>query len=161
MKILIAPDSFKGSLSAAEVCDIISESLSDIDGIETVSLPLSDGGEGFGNCCCDCCKGDIIYDRFSDIYGNTISAPVYFCKDIAVLNVLVPVFCRRNEMLWTLLLSAQASRLVLLTKKDTENSSSVWEEAECATAAQERLRLWGRHFMIITTRLSPFPQAKI
>ncbi len=100
MKILIAPDSFKGSLSAKEVCDIISRSISDIDGVETVSLPLSDGGEGFGNCCCDCCKGDIIYDRFSDIYGNTISAPVYFCKDIAVIECASACFLqeKRNVM---------------------------------------------------------------
>lgn len=97
MKILIAPDSFKGSLSAGEVCKIISESLNETDGVETISLPLSDGGEGFGKCCCDCCNGDIIYDRFFDIYGNTISAPVYFCNDTAVIECASACFLQEKR----------------------------------------------------------------
>lgn len=100
MKILIAPDSFKGSLSAGEVCEIISDSLSEINGIETVSLPLSDGGEGFGKCCCDCCKGNTLYNNFSDIYNNTISAPVYFCNDKAIIECASACFLqeKRNVM---------------------------------------------------------------
>lgn len=100
MKILIAPDSFKGSLSAGEVCKIISDSLSEINGVETFSLPLSDGGEGFGKCCCDCCNGDTLYGNFSDIYNNTISAPVYFCNDKAIIECASACFLqeKRNVM---------------------------------------------------------------
>lgn len=100
MKILIAPDSFKGSLSAGEVCKIISESLKEMSGVETVAMPLSDGGEGFGKCCCDCCKGEVVYDKFYDIYGNIISAPIYFCKDIAVIECASACFLqeKRNVM---------------------------------------------------------------
>lgn len=47
MKILIAPDKFKGSLTANEVCDIVSEAiLSKNPNAETIKLPMADGGEG-------------------------------------------------------------------------------------------------------------------
>lgn len=46
-KIIIAPDSFKGTLSAVEVCEIISSALSDISPErDCVCIPMSDGGEG-------------------------------------------------------------------------------------------------------------------
>lgn len=47
MKILIAPDKFKGSLSAEEVCELIAYALRQLDpscGLD--SIPLADGGEG-------------------------------------------------------------------------------------------------------------------
>lgn len=47
MKILVAPDKFKGSLSAEEVCEAIRDGLLSSDkSIEVISLPLADGGEG-------------------------------------------------------------------------------------------------------------------
>lgn len=45
--ILLAPDSFKGSLSAPEFCRIATTAINAIDpGIRVTSLPLADGGEG-------------------------------------------------------------------------------------------------------------------
>lgn len=47
MKIIFAPDSFKGSLSAGKVCELLEkEARRAFPGCETVSLPVSDGGEG-------------------------------------------------------------------------------------------------------------------
>ena len=47
MRILFAPDSFKGSLSAGAVCALLEEQAGLIfPGCETVSLPMADGGEG-------------------------------------------------------------------------------------------------------------------
>ena len=47
MKFLFAPDSFKGSLSALESCDILERVTARIfPGTETVSVPVADGGEG-------------------------------------------------------------------------------------------------------------------
>jgi len=46
-KVLIAPDKFKGSLSASEVCDSIALGISKYDDrIDIIKLPLADGGEG-------------------------------------------------------------------------------------------------------------------
>lgn len=46
-KILIAPDSFKGSLSASRIASIIANELSKCDlPLEITKIPLADGGEG-------------------------------------------------------------------------------------------------------------------
>lgn len=47
MKIVVSPDSFKGSLTATEAAQEIAESIKEIDAsIETVLLSVADGGEG-------------------------------------------------------------------------------------------------------------------
>ncbi len=46
MKILIAPDKFKGTLTAAEVCQAVAEGLAQQGHQEIQTLPLADGGEG-------------------------------------------------------------------------------------------------------------------
>ena len=47
MKILVAPDSFKGSMSAVEVCDIVSSALKDaLPDCQVDCIPVADGGEG-------------------------------------------------------------------------------------------------------------------
>lgn len=47
MHILIAPDKFKGSLTAQQVCDAIAEGIRSVDKNATLEiLPMADGGEG-------------------------------------------------------------------------------------------------------------------
>ena len=47
-KIILAPDSFKGCLTAPEVCDIWREAGESVfDKVQFISVPISDGGEGF------------------------------------------------------------------------------------------------------------------
>ena len=48
-RILLAPDKFKGSLRADEICHALSEELKfrGAEQVEVVSLPISDGGDGF------------------------------------------------------------------------------------------------------------------
>ena len=46
-KIIIAPDSFKGTMSSAKVCEIIERSVRRrVPGAEVLSVPIADGGEG-------------------------------------------------------------------------------------------------------------------
>ncbi|HML36755.1 MAG TPA: glycerate kinase, partial [Bacillota bacterium] len=46
-KIVVAPDSFKGTMSSLEVCDIIKNAIASIDSkIEVTAVPIADGGEG-------------------------------------------------------------------------------------------------------------------
>ncbi len=45
MNILIAPDKFKGTLSASQVCDAVAEGLAG-SGLHVRKMPLADGGEG-------------------------------------------------------------------------------------------------------------------
>ncbi len=47
MNILLAPDKFKGSLSARQVCDALREGLSIRgDNLRVIAIPMADGGEG-------------------------------------------------------------------------------------------------------------------
>lgn len=47
MKVIISPDSYKGTLSAAEVAKAMEEGILEVDqSIETIILPVADGGEG-------------------------------------------------------------------------------------------------------------------
>ncbi len=48
MKILIAPNEFKGTLTSDEVCEIISKEAKKMDH-EVIKMPISDGGDGFLN----------------------------------------------------------------------------------------------------------------
>lgn len=47
MKIILAPDKFKGSLSAEEVCNAMANGIrKTLPGAQILSIPLADGGEG-------------------------------------------------------------------------------------------------------------------
>lgn len=47
MKVIVAPDSFKGTLSSIEITNIISDSILDVSKkVEVVRVPLGDGGAG-------------------------------------------------------------------------------------------------------------------
>ncbi len=47
-KIIIAPDSFKGSLSSIEICKIVKDAaLSIFPDLKVIEMPMADGGEGF------------------------------------------------------------------------------------------------------------------
>ena len=48
MKILIVPDSFKGTLTSAQVCTCIAEGIRAVSKEHSITaLPFADGGEGF------------------------------------------------------------------------------------------------------------------
>ena len=47
MKIIVAPDSFKGSISSADACKAIKQSILEcIPQAEVICIPIADGGEG-------------------------------------------------------------------------------------------------------------------
>ncbi len=47
MKVVVALDSFKGSLTAVQACDLVAQALrSSVPGVEVVTKPMADGGEG-------------------------------------------------------------------------------------------------------------------
>jgi glycerate kinase len=61
MKILVAPDSFKGSLSSEEVCCFIERGIKRADSaIEVISTPMADGGEGTCRALVKATKGKIV-----------------------------------------------------------------------------------------------------
>ena len=58
MKIIIAMDSFKGSLSSASACDIVAKAIAaKKPGVDIVVKPLADGGEGTAKVLMDALDG--------------------------------------------------------------------------------------------------------
>lgn len=64
MEVLIAPDKFKGSLSASAVCDAVARGvLRAAPEADTERCPLSDGGEGFVETVTKACGGRFVTKR--------------------------------------------------------------------------------------------------
>ena len=67
MKIIVAPDSYKGSLSAKEVADAIEKGLKKVDEtIEVVKVPMADGGEGTVQSLVDASNGKLVTLKVMD-----------------------------------------------------------------------------------------------
>lgn len=82
MNILIAPDKFKGSLTASEVCQVISEEILSIDNNhKIVSLPLADGGEGTAEILTELSEGETITLSVLDPIFRPIEATYGLSKD--------------------------------------------------------------------------------
>lgn len=75
MKIVIAPDSFKGSLSAYEVAEAIQMGIKRVDkNIETVIVPMAYGGEGTVQSLIDASEGTLIELTVYDPLFRTIKS---------------------------------------------------------------------------------------
>lgn len=58
-KFIIVPDSFKGTMSSTEICGIMEKAiLSHFPEVETISIPVADGGEGSVDCFLDAVGGE-------------------------------------------------------------------------------------------------------
>ena len=78
MKILIAPDKFKGSLTAKEVCEAVKTGINRLyPEYRLVELPLADGGEGFS----EAIIGEKSYEKLEclvkDPIGRNLNSHLY------------------------------------------------------------------------------------
>lgn len=81
-KVVIAPDSFKGTLSATQVCDILSEVISkNYPGTQVEKIPVADGGEGTADTICSCLGGEKIYCNVKSPLGRDIRAHYVMLRD--------------------------------------------------------------------------------
>jgi glycerate kinase len=75
MRILVAPDSFKGSLTAMEVAKNIKKGINSYDSkIDVELLPMADGGEGTVQSLVDATNGEIIEKEVNGPLGNKVKA---------------------------------------------------------------------------------------
>lgn len=80
--ILIAPDSFKGTLSASEVCDIIGQAFEDtIKNIKITKLPAADGGEGLCSCLHKILGGELKEASVRGVFGEKTQAEYLMLAD--------------------------------------------------------------------------------
>lgn len=83
MKIIIAPDSFKGSLSAKQAALCIKNAAMAVYGnsCECILMPVSDGGEGFVDICSTACEGKVITVNVSGPLGRPVDARYMILND--------------------------------------------------------------------------------
>ncbi|MEE4676499.1 glycerate kinase [Pseudomonas alliivorans] len=75
MKIVIAPDSFKDSLSAQAVANAIASGLAEVwPDAELIKCPMADGGEGTIEALLDACKGQWMSAQVSGPLGDRLEA---------------------------------------------------------------------------------------
>ncbi|WP_078809079.1 glycerate kinase family protein [Selenihalanaerobacter shriftii] len=75
MKVLVAPDSFKGSLTALEVAESLERGLQRAESqFEIEKLPMADGGEGTVRSLVDATDGRIVTQIVTGPLGNEVEA---------------------------------------------------------------------------------------
>ncbi len=80
--VLIAPDSFKGTLSADAVADAMAQGIKKADPTALVeSVPLSDGGEGFVDCIARAVRGQWVRCEVHDPLMRPIHAEYFVSHD--------------------------------------------------------------------------------
>jgi len=89
MKILVACDKYKGSLSAVEVCNTIKEAIESVDpDIEVVASPMADGGEGTVKTLVESEHGQYVIISVKGPLGEDIQASLGIIKnDTAVIEM--------------------------------------------------------------------------
>src|SRR5258708_10480721 len=103
MKIIVAPDKFKGSLTSFEVCHAIAEGIKQADKTAKVFLfPMADGGDGF-----------------SEVMKYYLQTNTIDCKTVDPLGRNIAVSYQWNPKSKTAIIEmAVASGLVLLKQEE-------------------------------------------
>ena len=135
-KVLIAMDSFKGTLSAPEACDIVAQAFSRFSPHTELSVkPVADGGEGTADVLIRACGGTFM-DR-------TVTGPLMGMEVSAGFGLMDNPMTAVVEM-------AKASGLVLLEKKQrnpllttTYGTGQLIDAARCEGAAHILLAVGG------------------
>ncbi len=82
MKIVVAPDKFKGSLSAHAAAEAIARGLRSVwPDAELLLAPIADGGEGFADTLCTALGGEWIETAARDPLGREVSARYAWIED--------------------------------------------------------------------------------
>ena len=82
MKIVIAPDKFKGSLSSFEACNAIEKGLAKASAsFDIIKLPMSDGGDGLGDVIAYYTSAQRMASKVQDPLGRIIDAQWFLSFD--------------------------------------------------------------------------------
>ncbi len=98
MKILIAPDKFKGALNARQVAENIAKGLRDaLSDVEIEIVPMADGGEGTAEAICEARGGSWLKCEAHDPIGREIEARYAWIEDgkLAVMEMSEAAGMRR------------------------------------------------------------------
>jgi glycerate kinase len=110
MLVLIAPDKFKGSLTARQVCDAVQQALHEYDpSIDIITLPLADGGEGSCELLTSFGGGtmvavpvhDPLFRKIGSQYGLSKDGSVAFIEMASASGYQLLTSAERNPLLTT------------------------------------------------------------
>jgi glycerate kinase len=87
MKIIIASDSYKGSLSSSEVADACEAGIKKVIEAEIVKMTIADGGEGTVDALVEARGGSYEHLVVSDPVGRSIKAKYGVIGDAAVIEM--------------------------------------------------------------------------
>ena len=87
-KCIVIPDSFKGTMTSLEVCEIMSGAVRRrFPDCETVAIPIADGGEGTVDCFLRAKAGKKVNVTVQDAYGGSIDGFYGRFGDMAVIEM--------------------------------------------------------------------------
>ena len=87
-KAVLIPDSFKGTLTSIEICDIISDKIyKHFPKSNIISIPVADGGEGSVDCFLSALGGEKIYETVSSPYFEDMKSFYGLIGDTAVIEM--------------------------------------------------------------------------
>jgi glycerate kinase len=90
-RVVLAPDKFKGSLTAAEVAEALSAGMLEVvSGLETIMLPVADGGDGTVAAALSAGFDKIMVDAVGPT-GEQVRAPYALNGDLAVVELAAVV----------------------------------------------------------------------
>lgn len=91
MKVLVAMDSYKESLSAVDCCAAVAEGLQKADPkTEVIRIPLSDGGEGMLDCLLAAAGGARVETIAHGLMGDVGRYAYVTCGETAVIETAIP-----------------------------------------------------------------------
>lgn len=91
MRVVLAPDKFKGSLTAADVVDALAAGMREVlSGLETIKLPVADGGDGTVAAALSAGYDKITVDAVGPT-GESVRAPYALDGDRAVVELAAVV----------------------------------------------------------------------
>ncbi len=87
-RIVLVPDSYKGSLSSSEICAVIKNTILELlPECEVICIPVADGGEGSVDCFLEAMQGEKIHATVSGPFGEPMRCYYGACGDFAVVEM--------------------------------------------------------------------------
>ena len=87
-KIVVIPDSFKGTLSSVEICQISETVIKKIyPECEVIKVPVADGGEGTVDCFHKAIGGELVQVNVSGPYGELVAAQYLRAGSTAIIEM--------------------------------------------------------------------------
>jgi len=88
VNILISPDSFKECISSVKLSSLIAEEFGDLQGVNSILKPISDGGDGFLEVCRFHFGGEILNYKISTPYDNSeLVCPFLYNNDSKTIYI--------------------------------------------------------------------------